>query len=304
MTPPRGVPTDGISGVMTVLPTPFDDDGAVDVDSLVSLVDHAIAEGSTGLVCFGLASELYKLSDAERTRILSVVLSQVAGRVPVIAGSESNSVETAVARTAEYCAAGVAAVMTLPPSFVKPDQGSVIEYYREVASAAAGAPVIVQDAPTWTGVPLPLDLLQRVRDVAPNVTHVKVENPPQYATITALSAAGFTCVGGYGALHILEDVEAGICGVMYGAGTIADMVQLWSKAHGGSDQAWTEFERILPLLAFQMSSLDVFVAVQKYLLATSGVIASAHVRRPGRPLTDHQVDWLEHILLRRLGRPS
>lgn len=120
-----------IAGVITVLPTPFDGRGRLDLDSLASLVQHSIAAGSDGLVCFGLASELYKLTDDERTVILRTVLDEVDGRVPVIAGSESNSIETAAARTSDYCAAGVSAVMVLPPTFVKPDESTVIDYYVE-----------------------------------------------------------------------------------------------------------------------------------------------------------------------------
>jgi 4-hydroxy-tetrahydrodipicolinate synthase len=288
----------GIAGVMTVLPTPFARNGEVDVASLKRLVDHAITEGSDGLVCFGLASELYKLSDSERTEILRAVLEHVAGRVPVIAGSESNSIETAAARTAEYCAAGVTAVMVLPPTFVKPDEATVVDYYRAVAAAAGDASVIVQDAPSWTGVPLPVGVLRRVREHAPNVTHVKVENPPNQPKIAALAEAGFTCVGGYGALHLLEDVSAGVCGVMYGAGSIRSMVALWEAATHDSQRAWPLFEKLLPLLAFQMSSLDLFIAVQKYLLHRAGVIASTTVRRPGYELTEHHIDWLEQLLRR------
>mgnify|MGYP003880964547 CR=1 FL=1 len=84
---------------MTVLPTPYDERGAIDIQSLRSLVDFSIAEGSAALVCFGLASELYKLNDQERARILSTVLEQTSDRVPVIAGSESNSVETCLLYT-------------------------------------------------------------------------------------------------------------------------------------------------------------------------------------------------------------
>jgi 2-keto-3-deoxy-L-arabinonate dehydratase len=287
-----------IAGVMTVLPTPFDGQGRLDLDSLTSLVKHSIAAGSDGLVCFGLASELYKLTDDERTVILRTVLSEAGGRVPVIAGSESNSIETAAARTADYCAAGVSAVMVLPPTFVKPDESTVVDYYVEVGAAAGVAPVIVQDAPTWTGVPLPAPVLGRIRERAPNVSHVKVENPPNQPKIAALTEAGFTCVGGYGALHLLEDKKAGICGVMSGAGAIREMAALWSLVEADPDRAWPAFERLLPLLAFQMSSLDVFIAVQKYLLHRAGVISSVAVRRPGQVLSDHHIEWLGRILRR------
>ncbi len=292
------VTDDSLSGVMTVLPTAFTDRGLVDLDSIGAVVDFAINEGSNGLVCFGLASELYKLSDRERTEILTTVIERVNGRVPVVAGSESNSIETACARTADYCELGVAAVMVLPPSFVKPDEWTVYEYYREVAASAGDKPVIVQDAPGWTGVPLPTELLQRVRESAENVSYVKVENPPNHAKLSALASLGFTCLGGYGALHLLEDVDAGISGVLYGAGTIAEMVDLWQLATSGSDRAWQRYERMLPLLSFQMSSLDTFIATQKHLLHQAAVIKSTYSRRPGRELSAHQKSWVDQLVAR------
>lgn len=289
------------SGVMCVLSTPFDEKASVDRDSLANLANHAVEQGSTALVCFGLASEGYKLTDSERSAALATVIEATAGRVPVIAGSENNSVESAASRTEEYFVAGASAVMTMPPSFVKPNDEETCEYYRRVGEVAAGLPVVIQDAPAWTGVELPVDLLSRVRDLAPNVAAVKVENPPNHEKITALRDNGFVCIGGYGALHVMEDIDAGVSGVMYGAGSIAKMVELWETAKKDKDPGWQKFEQLLPLLAFQMSSLDVFIATQKEILKQKGVIASTNHRLPGRPLSAHQVDWLNYVLRRLEG---
>lgn len=286
------------SGVMSVLPTPFDEDALLDRDSLANLANHAIEQGSTALVCFGLASEGYKLTDGERAATLATVVDATGGRIPVIAGSENNSIESAAYRTEEYFLAGASAVMTMPPSFVKPDTQEIVEYYRRVGVAAAGLPVIIQDAPSWTGVSLPVDILRNVRDLAPNVAAVKVENPPNHQKIMELRALGFLCVGGYGALHLMEDRDAGISSVMYGAGSIAEMVELWEAAERDVELGWQKFEQLLPLLAFQMSSLDVFIATQKELLKQKGVIASSNHRPPGRPLSPHQVAWLNSLIQR------
>lgn len=292
------MPPASIDGVLTVLATPFHASGEVDLESLARLVEHSIEEGSAGLVCFGLAGELYKLDDDERTEILATVARKVDGRVPVIAGSESNGIEAAVRRTALTIEMGASAVMVLPPSFVKPDPATTIDYYVEVGAAAEGRPVIVQDAPSWTGVPLPVPVLAAVRDRAPNVGHVKVENPPNAGKIRELRAAGFGCVGGFGALHLLEDHRAGIDAVMPGAGTIAANVELWHALRRADGSAWPLYEKLLPLLVFQMASLDTFVAVQKELLVRRGVIAGPTVRRPGRALDEEQRAWLAEILQR------
>lgn len=287
-----------IAGVLTVLPTPFGHGGELDLASVEVLVDHAIAEGSSGLVCFGLAGESYKLDDDERRDVLATVVATVDGRVPVIAGCESNSVEAAVRRIARTVEAGASAVMALPPSFVKPDVDTTVEYYREIAAAADGRPLVIQDAPAWTEVPLPVDLLERIRDGSPSANYVKVETPPNAAKIRRLVGLGFTCVGGFGALHLMEDHTAGISAVMPGAGMIRSHLTLWQALQRDRATAWPLFERLLPLFAFQMASLDTFVAVQKELLQRRGIIASTVVRRPGRQLDEEQRAWLEEILSR------
>jgi 4-hydroxy-tetrahydrodipicolinate synthase len=292
-----------LAGVLTVLPTPFLPNGDVDADSLDSLVEHAILAGSSGLVCFGLASEVYKLDEAERRRILGLVIDQARGRLPIIAGSEGNSTHTAVARTSEAVELGAEAVMVAPPSFVIPSADAVIEYYVDVAKVALGRTVIVQDAPTWTGVALPVELLERIRAHAPNVDHVKVENPPNAAKIRALRESGFTAVSGFGALHLLEDVVAGATAVMPGAGVIDWNVTVWDAAASSSSEAWRLFQQLLPLLSFQMSSLDTFIATQKEILMARGVITSRTVRTPGRELNPDQSAWLKGILSR-LGEPE
>ncbi len=290
----KGLPT----GVMCVLPTPFTESGRVDSPSLSRLADYATSQGATALVCFGLASEGYKLTDKERAESLATVIETAAGRVPVIAGSENNSIQSAISRTEDYVKAGVSAVMTMPPSFVKPNTNDLKEYYRQVAVAASGLPVIIQDAPGWTGIDLPVELIRDIRDVAPNVEAVKVENPPNHQKIAELRALEFVCVGGYGGLHLLEDIDAGISSVMYGAGSLPAMVDLWRTRQTDTELAWEKFLKLLPLLAFQMSSLDVFIAVQKQLLKQAGVIGSTRHRQPGQALTDHQINWLTQLMHR------
>lgn len=292
-----GKPT--LGGVCTVLITPFSDDGDVDLVSLRQLVEHDISWGIDALVCFGLASESYKLDDDERRAVLKCVLETVDGRVPVVAGVDHPGVESAAARAREATAQGVAAVMSYPPTFVRPDRDGVIEFYACLAKAAAGVPVIVQDAPLWTGVQLPVDLLAGIKEKASNVCCVKVEAPPTTAKVAALARYGLRSFGGYGAMHLAEEIRAGIVGTMPGPvlpGLYSDLWRLAKKRFDG--EFWALYTRALPLLAFQMSSLDLFVSVQKTLLARNRVIASARMRRPSTPATAQQIGWLDEVLTR------
>lgn len=295
MTAPPPDPS-GLHGLLSVLCTPFDGSGAPDLASLRRLVEHNLAAGVHGVVCFGLAGEPYKLTDDERREILRTVVEVVGGRVPVLAGTEHSGVEAAVRRSVEAQELGADALMMYPPTFVKPGPDGVADYFASVGRAV-DVPIVVQDAPAWTGVPLPVDLLAAIHREVPRVGHVKVEAPPTATKMVELRAAGLATVGGYGALHLAEELAAGIVAFMPGCALPAVYRELWdAHARGNTDEIWAQFTNVLPLLAFQMSSLDTFVAVQKLLLHRWGVLASPRMRRPGTPLSDEQVAWLDRLL--------
>lgn len=287
-----------LTGPICVLPTPFDEIGRVDFESLGRTANYAIERGARGVVCFGLASEGFKLNDAERLASLLKVIDTVNGRVPVVAGSENNSVQAAATRTREYVEAGASAVMVTPPSFTQPRPSEIVDYYRFVGAAASGAQVIVQDAPAWTGVDLPISVLEEIKQLAPNVNAVKVENPPNHQKFSDLSQCGFDLIGGFGALHLMEDIDAGISSVMCGPAFIDEIDAIWDSKESNSEYSWMRFEKLLPILAFQMSSLNTFIATQKQFLHEKGVISSTMMRPPGKSLSKHQMMWLEFLTRR------
>lgn len=287
-----------LCGVLPVLCTPFTEDGALDEPSLVRVIEHDLGAGVHGIVCLGLAGEGYKLTDDERRRVLSIAVDTVSGQVPVVAGAEHNSIEAVVRRCIEAEEAGADALMMYPPSFVTPNAAEVEGYYA-AAGQAVDLPIVVQDAPAWTRVPLPVDVLVRIRQRVPNVASVKVESPPTAVKIDALHEVGFTTLGGYGALHLAEELSRGIAAFMPGCALPEMYVRLWELHEEGNDEGlWSLYTAALPLLTFQMSSLDTFVNVQKDLLHRAGVLSSPRLRSPGAPLPKIQKAWLDTILAR------
>jgi dihydrodipicolinate synthase/N-acetylneuraminate lyase len=101
-----------------------------------------------------------------------------------------------------------------------------------------------------------------------------------------------------------EEVNAGIVATLPGCALAGLYRDLWRRVLAGdADGLWALHADALPLLAFQIGSLDLFVAVQKLVLARAGVIASARVREPATPLTSRAVAWLDLLLARtRLDR--
>ncbi len=295
--PPLGGPeVIDLAGVLSVLCTPFHDDGSLDLASLERLVEHNLAWSVDGIVCFGLAGEVYKLTDDERREVLRVVVDMVDGHVPVIAGSEHSGVEAAVARSVSAREAGASALMMFPPTFIKPDTAGILAYYAAVG-AAVDVPIIVQDAPAWTGVALPVDLLAAVLSEVPQVRYVKVEAPPTALKMKALRDAGLKVIGGYGALHLAEELTQGPVAFMPGCAMPGLYRDLWAAHRAGdADTVRDLYSRALPLLVFQMGGLDTFVATQKMLLCRIAVLSSQRLRRPGAALTAEQTAWLDRVL--------
>ena len=289
-----------ISGVLPVLAVPFNKDGSLDLESIPRLVEHCINNKANGVVIFGLASELYKLNDNERIQILEKVISSVNSRVPVIVGTEHSGTVAAVARSIEAEKLGASALMLYPPTFIKPDEANVLSYFKAVGSAVK-IPIIIQDAPAWTGVPLPVSLLSRIIKEQPNVCYIKLESPPIGDKAKLLKSEGFKIIAGYGAIHLMEDLTAGIDGFMPGCSLPGIFVEINDLFKSGNvEKARTLYQIVLPLLTFQLTSLDTFIEIQKLVLKHLQIFSTSYCREPHIPISSERIDYL-NLLLAEIG---
>jgi len=289
-----------ISGVLPVLAVPFNKDGSLDLESIPRLVEHCINNKANGVVIFGLASELYKLNDSERIQILEKVISSVNSRVPVIVGTEHSGTLAAVARSIEAEKLGASALMLYPPTFIKPDEANVLSYFKAVGSAVK-IPIIVQDAPAWTGVPLPVSLLSRIIREQPNVCYIKLESPPIGDKAKLLKSEGFKIIAGYGAIHLMEDLTVGVDGFMPGCSLPGIFVEINDLFKSGNvEKARTLYQLVLPLLTFQLTSLDTFIEIQKLLLKHLQIFSTSYCREPHIPISSERIEYL-NVLLAQIG---
>lgn len=139
------------SGIHIPIITPFKDDDRVDEDGLCRLVDYLIEEQKAdSLVPCGTTGESPTLSHAEHQRVIDVVIKAVAGRVPVIAGSGSNSTREAIEMTKHAEQAGAAASLQVCPYYNKPEQAGLIAHFEAIAEATS-LPLILYNIPGRTG---------------------------------------------------------------------------------------------------------------------------------------------------------
>lgn len=138
-----------LTGVGTALITPFQHGGAVDETALRALVDWQIAEGIHFLVPCGSTGEAATLSAEEHRRVVEIVVEQVNGRVPVVAGAGSNDTRKAIALSREMQAAGATHLLHVSPMYSKPPQRGIEAHFRAIAEAV-DLPIVLYNVPGRT----------------------------------------------------------------------------------------------------------------------------------------------------------
>ena len=156
--------------MVTAMVTPFDAEGALDLDAAAGLARWLTEHGSEGLVVGGTTGEGPVLSDAERTDLFAAVAEAVT--VPVIAGSGTNDTAHSVALTEAATAAGADAVLVVTPYYNRPSQAGLYEHFATVA-AATTLPVLLYDIPVRTGRRISCDTMVRLATEVPNIVGVK-----------------------------------------------------------------------------------------------------------------------------------
>jgi 4-hydroxy-tetrahydrodipicolinate synthase len=135
-------------GVLTALVTPFRE-GAIDEPALRELVERQIAAGVDGLVPCGSTGESATLSHAEHIRAVEIVVDAAQDRVPVVAGTGSNSTSEAIELTRHAREAGAAAALLISPYYNKPTQDGIVAHYAEIGRQT-GLPLIAYNIPGRT----------------------------------------------------------------------------------------------------------------------------------------------------------
>jgi 4-hydroxy-tetrahydrodipicolinate synthase len=179
--------------------------------------------------------------------------------------------------------AGADVLMVTPPALVGPSPDDLTTYYRRVA-AASGLPVMVQDAPSMTGVEMSPATLARLATEIDAVVAIKVEAlppAPKVGLVAELAGDAATVLGGAGGLDFYHELGRGARGTIPGAGCPEQFVRVWRLfARGDREAARCHFNRLLPLLTLSGRTMDTFLFVQKELLRRRGVIPNTTLRSP------------------------
>jgi 2-keto-3-deoxy-L-arabinonate dehydratase len=272
------------AGILPIAPTPFAENGDLDLDGMRRVLDCMIDQGVDGICILANFSEQFLLSDEERDVLQDLSLRHVAGRVPMIVTCSHFSTRVASLRGKRAADAGAAMLMLMPPyhgALLKADEAGMLQHFAQIAEAA-GIPMIVQDAPL-SGVTLSVPFLAKLASEVPLARYFKIEVPWTAAKLRALIAAGGeTIVGpfdGEEGITLMADLDAGATGTMTSA-LIPDLIKpiLTHHAVGRRAEAARLYQQLLPLINYENRQCGLRAA--KTVLAEGKVIKSDAVRHP------------------------
>lgn len=276
------------AGVFPVVPTVFDDRGALDREGQRRAVDFMIDAGSDGLCILANWSEQFALTDAERAELTRDILAHVAGRVPVIVTTTHFSTAACAERSREAEALGACMVMVMPPyhgATLRVPEAQVLEFFHGV-SDAIGIPIMVQDAPV-SGTPLSAPVLARMAREIEHLSYFKIETAGAASKLRALIELGGEHVlgpwDGEEGITLLADLDAGATGAMTGGGYpdgIRQVLDPWRA--NDREAAAAAYGRWLPLINFENRQCGFLAA--KVLMQAGGIIRSDAGRHPVPPL--------------------
>jgi len=294
-------------GVFPIAPTPFFDDGSIDMDSIDRITDFYVACGSTGITVLGQLGEAPKLEHAEAISVATRVI-QHAGALPVVVGVSAPGFAAMRALTREVMERGAAGVMIAPPNTLRTDD-QIVGYYKQAAEAiGVDVPFVLQDYPLTFAVQMTPGVIRRIVSEVPSCVMLKHEDWPGLEKISLLrsferegSMRHISILCGNGGLFLDYEMERGADGANTGycfPDLLCDVVRL--SAAGQREQAHDLYDAHLPLIRYEQQP-GVGLAVRKYVLMRRGLLTSDAQRKPGAPMSATARAEVDH-LLQRLAR--
>ena len=160
-----------LTGSMVAMVTPMNGDGSIDWAGLERLVEHHVGQGTDAIVSVGTTGESATLDHGEHAEVIGRTVKAVAGRIPVIGGTGSNSTEESIALTRTAQQAGVRACLLVVPYYNKPPQEGLYQHFRSIAEAVS-VPQILYNVPGRTGVDMANDTTLRLSEID-NIVGIK-----------------------------------------------------------------------------------------------------------------------------------
>jgi 4-hydroxy-tetrahydrodipicolinate synthase len=286
-----------VQGIYNIVPTPFDESGAVDEASLRRLIDFVIETGVDGLTILGFLGEAAKLSEAERAQVIDVTVEIAAGRVPVVVGATAQALDPCLRNARDAVERGAVGLLVAPPRMNRPNEAAVRRHYEALASAV-DVPIVVQDFPASSGVYMTPGFIGGLAADVPACRWLKLEDDPTAQKVTAILAANpdVGIYGGLGGNFMLEELQRGVIGMMTGFGFPEILVSIYRDFRAGREERAREtFYRYLPLIRYE-NQPGLNLPLRKLIYTMRGAMDHPDPRRPYPALDDVTLLELDALL--------
>ena len=198
--------------VVTAMVTPFDGDGALDLDGVRRLAKWLQENGNDGLVVGGTTGEASTLTDEEKLALFAATAEAVT--IPVIAGTGTNDTAHSIKLTSQASKLGIAGILAVGPYYNRPSQAGIEAHMRAICGATS-LPVVVYDIPVRTGRKISTATLLKLAREVKNLAALKdaANNPAETAILMSQAPSGFDLYSGEDGLT-LPLMAIGACGVI------------------------------------------------------------------------------------------
>ncbi|MDA1348968.1 MAG: dihydrodipicolinate synthase family protein [Chloroflexi bacterium] len=286
-----------IKGIVPIINTPFTKDDRIDYESLSRLVEQALKDGISGCIVPAVASEVSKLSDDERKKLVEEVVRVVGGRTHVTAGVSDPDVRRAQ-RLAEHAVEnGVQGVLCSVPVELIEDKQGAKEYFRRLAEVEMPM-LMVQDL-HWNGYGMGLDTIMELWDEIESFRCLKLETVPAgYKMSQLIEATGNAMpIGtGWSLPQLIEALDRGTRFLTTTAVNKPFDHVFRLHEEGRREEAIALFNRLLPYLAWAHQHIDVSVHFYKRYCLRRGLFTTSGVREPILPFDSHHMRIADEII--------
>jgi 4-hydroxy-tetrahydrodipicolinate synthase len=271
-----------IRGSIAPVVTPFTDEGAVDHDSLRSLIRFQLESGSHGISLGGSTGEPSAQTVAERIAAMRTAVEETGDRVPFLPGTGSHKLNETLELTAAAQDLGADAALVITPYYARPTQEALYKWYATVAREFPDLPIVAYNVPSRTAVDIAPETVRRLFTDFDNFVGVKETTKDFEHFSRVLHACGRSLLVWSGiellCLPLLALGGAGFVSAVANLAptAVARMYELWES--GDFDGARDLHYRLHPLV--DLLFVETNPAPAKWVLAQQGRIASPHVRPP------------------------
>ena len=272
-----------LAGVLPVLHMPYSTNMEIDYETLEIEINYAFSTGADG-ICLALVSDLFRLTTEERMQLPERLCSMTNARGPVVinVAAESSKQACEYARAAE--AAGSSALMVIPP-ISRPLPEDQLRAYFDAILESVRLPVFIQDASSYVGNPMSIQLQAKLYFDYGDRILFKPEASPLGPCLTALHDATngqAALFEGSGGLLLIDSFRRGISGTIPGVELLDGTVALWDAlSNGNEERAYKLYFPICALATLQIQGgLDGFIICERYIMHKRGIFPNMVHREP------------------------